>query len=33
MAKFYDEITEPMKKFIDAQHLFFVASASLSAVS
>ncbi len=31
MAKFYDEITEPMKKFIDAQHMFFVASAPLSA--
>jgi len=31
MAKFYDHITEPLQNFIKAQHLFFVASAPLSA--
>jgi hypothetical protein len=30
MAKFYDSISENMRKFIEAQHLFFVASAPLS---
>ncbi|MBI1256900.1 MAG: pyridoxamine 5'-phosphate oxidase family protein [Chloroflexi bacterium] len=30
MAKFYDQITEYMQKFVEAQHLFFVASAPLS---
>lgn len=31
MAKFYDEIPEDMIKFIGEQHMFFVASAPLSA--
>lgn len=31
MAKFYDSITEPIREFIQAQHMFFVASAPLSA--
>lgn len=31
MAKFYDEITPELRKLIEAQHLFFVASAPLSA--
>src|SRR5215217_6270673 len=31
MAKFFENITENMRKFIDAQHMFFVASAPLSA--
>jgi len=31
MAKFFDDITDNMRKFIEAQHMFFVASAPLSA--
>lgn len=31
MAKFYDSINETLQKFIEAQHMFFVASAPLSA--
>ena len=30
MAKFYDQISENMQQFIEAQHMFFVASAPLS---
>lgn len=32
MAKFYDQISEEHQQFIEAQHMFFVASAPLSAV-
>jgi hypothetical protein len=31
MAKFFENISETMEQFIEAQHLFFVASAPLSA--
>lgn len=31
MAKFYADITENMRKFIEEQHMFFVATAPLSA--
>ena len=31
MAKFYDRISETLRQFIEAQHIFFVASAPLSA--
>lgn len=31
MAKFYDSISESLQNFIEAQHIFFVASAPLSA--
>lgn len=31
MAKFYEEITEELREFIGKQHMFFVASAPLSA--
>jgi len=31
MAKFYDKITPQIQAFIHAQHMFFVASAPLSA--
>ncbi len=31
MAKFYDQITDPLREFIAQQHVFFVASAPLSA--
>jgi Pyridoxamine 5'-phosphate oxidase len=31
MAKFFEDITEYMRKFIEAQHMFFIASAPLSA--
>jgi hypothetical protein len=31
MAKFYDEITPHLRELIEAQHIFFVASAPLSA--
>lgn len=31
MAKFYDSISDSLKQFIEAQHIFFVASAPLSA--
>ncbi len=31
MAKFYDQISEEHQQFIEAQHIFFVASAPLSA--
>ncbi|MCC6804243.1 MAG: pyridoxamine 5'-phosphate oxidase family protein [Anaerolineae bacterium] len=31
MAKFYDQISEQLREFIEAQHVFFVASAPLSA--
>lgn len=31
MAKFYDEISERLQEFIGAQHMFFVATAPLSA--
>jgi hypothetical protein len=31
MAKFYDTMSEHIQKFIEAQHMFFVASAPLSA--
>lgn len=31
MAKFYDSISDSLREFIEAQHIFFVASASLSA--
>jgi hypothetical protein len=31
MAKFYDSIDERLQQFIEAQHMFFVASAPLSA--
>jgi hypothetical protein len=30
LAKFYEQITEPLQKFIEKQHLFFVSSAPLS---
>jgi hypothetical protein len=30
MAKFYDSISESLQQFIEAQHMFFVASAPLS---
>jgi predicted pyridoxine 5'-phosphate oxidase superfamily flavin-nucleotide-binding protein len=30
MAKFYDTITETLREFIEAQHLFFVATAPLT---
>ena len=30
MAKFYDSISDTLRAFIEAQHLFFVASAPLS---
>jgi hypothetical protein len=31
MAKFYDSISDTLREFIEAQHMFFVASAPLSA--
>lgn len=31
MAKFYDSISESLQQFVEAQHIFFVASAPLSA--
>ncbi len=31
MGKFYDSISEPLQQFINEQHIFFVASAPLSA--
>lgn len=31
MAKFYERIEAPLQKFIEAQHIFFVASAPLTA--
>ena len=31
MAKFFDSITDPIREFIEKQHMFFVATAPLSA--